>query len=253
MTATTPTAATAPAAPPSPAPAVRLESVHAGYGSTPVLRDVGLTVPAGGVTALVGPNGAGKSTLLKVVAGLLPATSGSVELFGEPVAGVPAEQRVARGLCLVPEGRGVYRGLTVRENLVMQAPKGGEQAAIARAVEMFPVLGRRLKQLAGTMSGGEQQMLALSAAVSRDARLILVDEPSLGLAPVIVDVVFEFLDKVRGEDVALLVVDQFVHRVLALATEAHVLRRGQIVHSGPAAELAAGDAFEKYLGGEETA
>ncbi|GAA1867189.1 ABC transporter ATP-binding protein [Pseudonocardia ailaonensis] len=238
------------------APAVRLESVHAGYGTTPVLRDVDLTVPAGGVTALVGPNGAGKSTLLKVVAGLLPVTAGSVALDGEVVDGLPAEQRVARGVCLVPEGRGVYRGLTVRENLVMQARKGGEAAAIARAVEMFPVLGQRLGQQAGTMSGGEQQMLALSSAVARDARLIMVDEPSLGLAPVVVDVVFEFLEKVRrpdGPDVALLVVDQFVHRVLALATEAHVLRRGRIVHSGPAAELAAGDAFEKYLGGEETA
>lgn len=230
------------------APAVELVSVDAGYGTTPVLRDVSLTVPAGGVTALVGPNGAGKSTLLKVVAGLLPATSGSVRLQDEDVTRLPAEKRVGRGLCLVPEGRGVYRGLSVRENLVMQARKGDEEAAIARAVAMFPVLGTRLRQQAGTMSGGEQQMLALSAAVARDARLILVDEPSLGLAPVIVDVVFEFLDKVRGEDVALLVVDQFVHRVLALATEAHVLRRGRIVHSGTAAQLAAGDTFEKYLG-----
>jgi branched-chain amino acid transport system ATP-binding protein len=229
-------------------PAVELTGVDAGYGTTPVLRGVSLSVPAGGVTALVGPNGAGKSTLLKVVAGLLPVAAGGVRLHGDDVAGVPAEQRVGRGLCLVPEGRGVYRGLTVRENLVMQASKGGEEAAIARAVEMFPVLGQRLRQQAGTMSGGEQQMLALSAAVARDARLILVDEPSLGLAPVVVDVVFEFLEKVRGEDVALLVVDQFVHRVLALASEAHVLRRGEIVHSGPAAELAAGDAFEKYLG-----
>jgi branched-chain amino acid transport system ATP-binding protein len=238
------------------APAVHLESVDAGYGSTPVLRGVTLTVPAGGVTALVGPNGAGKSTLLKVVAGLVPASSGRVDLLGEDATGLAAEQRVGRGLCLVPEGRGVYRGLSVRENLVMQSSRGGEDAAIARAVEMFPVLGTRLRQQAGTMSGGEQQMLALSAAVARDAKLILVDEPSLGLAPVIVDVVFEFLEKVRGtdgSDVALLVVDQFVHRVLALATEAHVLRRGEIVHSGPAAELAAGDAFEKYLGEEETA
>ncbi|WP_066064416.1 ABC transporter ATP-binding protein [Frankia sp. EI5c] len=234
-------------------PALQLTGVSAGYGTTPVLRDVSLTVPPGGVTAVVGPNGAGKSTLLKVISGLLPVMAGSVEIAGAEVTREPAERRVDRGVCLVPEGRGVYRGLTVRENLVMQARRGQEDAAVGRAVEMFPVLGTRLSQQAGTMSGGEQQMLALSAAVAREPRLILVDEPSLGLAPVVVDVVFEFLAGMRGDDVALLVVDQYVHRVLALADQAHVLLRGALAFSGPAAELAEADAFERYLGEEVVA
>jgi branched-chain amino acid transport system ATP-binding protein len=229
-------------------PAVRVACVRAGYGQGDVVRDVSLEVQRGSVTALLGPNGAGKSTLLKVVAGVLAPSSGRVELAGSDVSQKPAHLRARSGLCYLPEGRGIYRSLSVADNLRMQSPRGSDSAAIDRATEAFPILAGRLRQVAGTMSGGEQQMLALAAAYVRDPQVLMVDEPSLGLAPIVVDVVFEFLDRLRGEGRALLIVDQYAHRVLELATWAYVLRRGEIAYAGPAAALRDGDVFKHYLG-----
>jgi branched-chain amino acid transport system ATP-binding protein len=232
-------------APGSP-PALALEGISAGYGRTTVLRDVSLEVPAGSVVALLGPNGAGKTTLLKVASGLLRPTAGQVRLLGKDITREPVHRRADRGLGHIPEGRGIYRSLTVRDNLRMQAPRKLRDEAIERAVSAFPVLGERLGQVAGTMSGGQQQMLSMAAAYVRGSQVIIVDEPSLGLAPVVVDAVFEFLETVVTSGVSLLVVDQFVARALAIASTAYVLRRGEIVFHGLPEELGEG-LFERYV------
>jgi branched-chain amino acid transport system ATP-binding protein len=234
-----------PAAPP---PALELREVTGGYGQTTVLRRVSITVPASGVVALLGPNGAGKTTLLKTVSGFLRPSSGSIRLFGKDTAGIAPYRRFEEGLCHVPEGRGVFRSLTVRENLIMQSRKGEEAEAISQACEVFPALGRRIGNVAGTLSGGEQQMLAMATAYIRGPRLIMVDEASLGLAPLIVDQIFDFMEKVAQEGKALLIVDQFASRALALAGTAYVLSRGSITYSGSAKELDHAELLSQYLG-----
>jgi len=231
-----------------PPPALELREVTGGYGQTIVLRDVSIMVPASGVTALLGPNGAGKTTLLKMVSGFLRPSSGSVRLFGDDATGVAPYRRFQAGLCHVPEGRGIFRSLTVRENLIMQSRKGAEAEAISQACEAFPALGNRLGQVAGTMSGGQQQMLAMAVAYVRSPRLILVDEASLGLAPLIVEQIFGFMEKVAKEGRALLIVDQFASRALALADNAYVLSRGSITYSGSAKELDHAELLSQYMG-----
>jgi branched-chain amino acid transport system ATP-binding protein len=233
----------------APVPTLELEGVDAGYGQTTVLRDVSLTVPAGAVVALLGPNGAGKTTLLRAVSGFVTVTRGAIRLGGAEITRTKPHRRFAAGLCHVPEGRGVFRGLTVRDNLIMQAPKGHEAEAIARAAEAFPILGQRLGQQAGTLSGGQQQMLAVATAYVRNPSLVLVDEASLGLAPIVVDEIFEFIGQLKARATSLLIVDQFVGRALALASTAYVMRRGEIVYAGGASELLSSDVFDTYLGG----
>jgi branched-chain amino acid transport system ATP-binding protein len=230
--------------------ALAAESIVAGYGQVTVLRDVSIRVEPATATGLLGPNGAGKSTLLKVLTGLIRPSSGRVWLLGKDVTGHGADRRAQSGLCLIPEGRGVFRSLTVRENLLMQVVGGGDTQPIELATSTFPILGKRLSQQAGTLSGGEQQMLALAAAYLRNPKVVLVDECSLGLAPVIVDVVFEFLQARKADGVAILIVDQYVHRVLELAPTTYVMRRGQIVYCGPSADLRDGRIFERYIGTE---
>ncbi|MBS1677626.1 MAG: ABC transporter ATP-binding protein [Actinobacteria bacterium] len=232
------------------APALQVEGLVAGYGRTIVLRGVGLDVPAGGVVALLGPNGAGKTTLLRTISGLIPPTAGTVRMAGADITRMRAHRRFAAGLCHIPEGRGVFRGLTVRENLAMQAPKRGTAAAIERASDAFPVLADRLGQRAGTLSGGQQQMLAVAAAYTRDPSLVVIDEVSFGLAPLVLDEIFEFLRGLAAKGTALLIVDQFVSRALDLADHAYVLRRGSIVMqaSGEDADAAI---FEQYMGSSE--
>jgi branched-chain amino acid transport system ATP-binding protein len=229
-------------------PAVEVDGLTTGYGRTIVLRDLSLTVPEGQVTALLGSNGAGKTTLLRAICGFLPAVSGTVRVLGEDVTRMSPHRRFAAGLCHVPEGRGVFRSLTVRENLAMQAKRGGEKEALERATAAFPILGDRLAQLAGTMSGGQQQMLAMASAYVRNPRLVLVDEPSLGLAPIVVDEIFAFLQRIVAEGSSLLLVDQFAVRVLDMATTAYVLRRGRLAYQGSARALADSDVFSQYMG-----
>ncbi len=231
-----------------PPAALEVDGLSAGYGQVAVLREVSVVVPAGSVVALIGANGAGKTTLLRAVSGLLPVRAGKIRLAGRDVTRERAQRRFSRGLCHVPEGRGVFRGLTVRENLVLQGAAGREDEAIERAVTAFPILGERLGQQAGTLSGGQQQMLAMAAAYVRNPELVLVDEASLGLAPIVVDEIFEFLRHRAADGTALLIVDQFARRALAMAGYAYILRRGRIVHGGPAAELLDSDLVGSYLG-----
>jgi branched-chain amino acid transport system ATP-binding protein len=230
-------------------PALSVQDLSAGYDRTSVLDGVNLEVAKGGVTALLGPNGAGKTTLLRAITGLIGVGRGRVLVRGQDMTRTPLHQRARLGLCHIPEGRGIYRTMTVKENLRMQVPAADESAAVEKAVSAFPVLGRRLEQMAGTMSGGEQQMLALAAAYTRKPSMIVVDELSLGLAPVIVDQLFEFLARLVAEEgVSLLVVDQYAAKTLEIADRAYVMRKGQIVYDGAADSLSVDELFERYLG-----
>ncbi|HEX3612769.1 MAG TPA: ABC transporter ATP-binding protein [Sporichthyaceae bacterium] len=227
---------------------LELRELSAGYGATRVLHDVNLVVPSGAVVALLGANGAGKTTLLRVAAGLLVPESGRMVVDGVDVTGWPPHRVVERGVCHVPEGRGVFPSLTVRENLVVQAKRGQEKAAVAAAAAAFPVLGRRLNQVAGTMSGGEQQMLALAKAYVQSPSTVLLDEVSMGLAPIVVDEIFEFLRRLAADGASLLLVEQYVTKALAMADYVYLLQKGRIVFSGEPGELDGEDLFARYLG-----
>lgn len=227
-----------------------MENVWAGYGETVVLRDVDITVPSSGVLAILGPNGAGKSTLLRVASGLLTPWRGDVWFAGDEVTAAPPHERVERGLCHIPDPRGIFPSLSVRDNLLLQAPRGTAAASIERAAEAFPKLGQRISQVAGTLSGGEQQMLAVARAYVQQPRLVLLDEVSMGLAPNIVDEIFAFLDQIRGDGTSLVVVEQFVHRALAMADDVAVVSKGRIVASGAAHEFDEERIFHAYSGVE---
>ena len=229
---------------------LQLEGITAGYGETVALRDVSLVVPSGRAVALLGPNGAGKTTLLSVASGLLRPRSGRVLLDGEDITGRPPDYVVPRGICHITEGRSIFPGLTVADNLRIFAPPRGGAEAIERAVTAFPRLGERLSQMAGTMSGGEQQMLAMARAYARRAPVVLLDEVSMGLAPILVDEIFEFLDRLAEEGTSLLIVEQYVAKALALADYVYLLVRGRVVYAGEPDEIAGTDLFARYLGAE---
>jgi branched-chain amino acid transport system ATP-binding protein len=226
---------------------LEVRGLEAGYGDTTVLREVSLSVPSGQVVALLGPNGAGKTTLLRVLSGLLRPTSGEVRLGGRDVTRDRPYQRARAGLCHIPEGRGIYPSLTVRENLVLHTWRGDEKASIERAVDHFPVLGQKLGQPAGQLSGGQQQMLAIVRGYLAEPRLVLVDEASMGLAPNIIDQIFEFLAGIVRAGTSLLLVEQYVSRALAAADSVIVLTKGQVVFDGAPAAIG-DDIFEHYLG-----
>ena len=226
---------------------LELANITAAYGDSVVLRDVDLIVPSGSVVALLGPNGAGKTTLLRVASGLHRPRTGRVLLDGQDITHDSPDAMVRSGLCHITEGRSVFPGLTVADNLRMFAPRGGESDAIARAVDAFPKLGQRLSQTAGTMSGGEQQMLALARAYSRQAAVVLLDEISMGLAPIIVDEIFEFFARLSREGTSLLVVEQYVGKALALANHVYLMARGRIIYAGEPGEMAGTDIFARYL------
>jgi branched-chain amino acid transport system ATP-binding protein len=223
-----------------------LDGIVAGYAETTVLRGVSLTVPDGAVVALLGANGAGKTTLLRVASGLLRPTSGRMTLDGRDVTSHRPHQLAGLGVCHVPEGRGIFPSLTVRENLALQAGDGKD--GTARAVDAFPRLGERMSQTAGTLSGGEQQMLALARAYLANPKVMLLDEVSMGLAPKIVDEIFVFLERLTAEGASLLLVEQYVTRALALADYVYLINRGQIAYRGEPSELEDQDVFARYLG-----
>jgi branched-chain amino acid transport system ATP-binding protein len=223
---------------------LELHKVTAGYGDTTVLREVDLAVPSGSAVALLGPNGAGKTTLLRVASGLIRPSAGDVLFDGASLIRRDPSRLARDGLCHIPEGRGIFGSLTVRDNLRLSARGQDVRGSIDRAVQAFPRLGDRMKLQAGSLSGGEQQMLAIARAYIANPKVVLVDEASMGLAPVVVDALFEFLGRLEG---ALLLVEQYVTRALALADIAYVMSNGRIVASGPADSFDAQSIFERYL------
>jgi branched-chain amino acid transport system ATP-binding protein len=228
---------------------LRVEGLSAGYGSVEVLWDVDLEVGEDEIVALVGSNGAGKTTLLRAVSGLIPASAGEVRFADEPISGLRPEQIVTRGVAHVPEGRHLFQGLTVRENLIAGGYAHPEGAELERAVELFPRLGERLGQLAGSLSGGEQQMCAIARGLMSRPKLLMIDELSLGLAPKLVDQIFEQLEAVAAEGTALLVVEQDVDAALRIAQRGYVLETGRIAGSGSSEELLEDPRVrEAYLG-----
>lgn len=227
---------------------LELQGIQAGYGDTVVLRGVDLTVPDGRVVALLGANGAGKTTLLRTASGLLRPGQGRIVLDGQDVTRWPPHRRAQAGLGHVPEGHGIFRSLTVRQNLRLQASTLSTEEAVQRAVEAFPILGQRLEQVAGTLSGGQQQMLALARGYIENPRFLLLDEVSMGLAPIVVDEIFDFLRRLAEQGTGLLLVEQYVTRALDLADLVFVLNRGEVAFAGEPAELDSEALFAQYLG-----
>lgn len=227
---------------------LELQNVTAGYEGHVVLRDVSLKVPDRSVVALLGPNGAGKTTLLRVTCGVIEPTSGSVFLDGEDLANCPPFARARRGMCHIPEGRGVFPALTVRDNLRLQSPHDLDDETLRLVERHFPRLVERLDQLAGRLSGGEQQMLALAHGYIAHPRLMLVDEASMGLAPIVVDTIFEYLREIAAQGSSLLLVEQYVSRALDLADYVYVLQKGRIRFAGESRELLGSSLLSSYLG-----
>jgi branched-chain amino acid transport system ATP-binding protein len=230
---------------------LRAEHLDVRYGQSRALFDVALDLPAGSTVALVGPNGAGKSSLARALSGLVPVSKGTVVFDGRDITRWPAHRRRRAGLTYIPEGRGIFPGLSVVDNLRMAVRQAGgrseRETAIERAVELFPILGTRRMQRAGSLSGGEQQMLALARALAVQPKVLIADEMSLGLAPLVVDLVFDGLDKARASGVTVLLIEQFVHRALELADYCIILSRGEVGWHGPAA-AAGPEILDRYLG-----
>jgi branched-chain amino acid transport system ATP-binding protein len=227
-----------------------VENLDVRYGPSQALFDVSLAVAPGSVTAVLGANGAGKSTLARTVSGLVPAAAGRVIFDGVTVSGQSTHHIRKLGLTYIPEGRGIFPGLSVIDNLrmaVAQEKRGDRADAIDRAIALFPVLGQRRTQRAGSLSGGEQQMLALARALAVPPRLIIADEMSLGLAPIVAESVFRSLEEAAGSGITIVLIEQFVHRALALADSCVILTRGRVGWSGPASE-AGQEVLDRYLG-----
>jgi len=238
----------------STAPLLSVDGVHAGYGRIAILHGISLTVHAGEVVAIIGPNGAGKSTALKLIVGALAPWRGQVRFNGEIISGRRPDEILHRGLAFVPQGRIVFPQMTVLENLEMGAYTERDRARIDQALErvcqLFPVLFERRKQKAGTLSGGEQQMLAIGRALMIRPRLILLDEPSLGLSPKLLDVIFDKLAELKAGGMTMMIVEQNAMKALALASRGYVLELGRNRFEGPGPALLADPEVKRlYLGG----
>ena len=233
---------------------LEVEGLTTHYGRTQVLWDIGFAVQEGRTVTLIGSNGAGKTTILNTICGILRASAGRVLFLGQPINRVPAHKLVGMGLVQVPEGRELFARMTVRENLELSAYTRRDSEVgkdIAAVMERFPVLGRRQSQLAGTLSGGEQQMLAIGRGLMARPKLLILDEPSWGLAPMMIDTVFDAIRAIQAEGTTILLVEQNAAQALAVADQGYVLEHGRIVLSGPAAELAVNEEIARvYLGGQ---
>ena len=234
---------------------LQLQSVTTGYDGIPVIRKVSLSFPRAQITTIIGSNGAGKSTAIKAAAGLLKVWSGRVLAEGEDITNEPAHFRVRRGIAFVPQGRVVLPEMTVRENLelgahILASDRARIDNTIAKLVTMFPILGERMHQLAGTMSGGEQQMLAIARALMTAPSIIILDEPSLGLSPKFVDIVFQKLVELRNSGLTVIMVEQKASRALSIANYGYVMHMGQVAYQGDAAGLLANANVRRIFLGE---
>jgi branched-chain amino acid transport system ATP-binding protein len=227
---------------------LELRGITAGYGSHTVLRDVDLIVPDNAVVALLGANGAGKTTTLRVASGLLRPSAGQILIDGVDVTGWSPHRLAGAGVCHIPEGRGIFRALTVKDNIRLQSTPAFEGDPLPAAAAAFPRLGERLGQRAGTMSGGEQQMLALARAYVAGPSCVLLDEVSMGLAPKIIDEIFDYLRTLAAAGTALLLVEQYVSRALELADFVYILNKGRVSFVGEADELGEEQILASYLG-----
>jgi len=234
-------------------PLLRLHQVQVAYGAIQAVKGIALEVMAGEMVCLIGANGAGKTTTLNAIAGTLPLAGGRIEYAGRELGRLPAHKRLRQGIALVPEGRGIFTRLTVEENLRMGAyirdDAAGVEADMARVFEMLPRIRERLRQVAGTLSGGEQQMLAIGRALLSRPKLLLLDEPSMGLAPLIVEKIFEVVQSVRAEGVSILLVEQNANLALEFARRGYVMESGRITLSGSGEALLKDPAVRAaYLG-----
>ena len=231
-----------------------VDNINVYYGAIHALKGVSLEVKQGQIVTLIGANGAGKSTILRTLSGLLKPKTGKIEFEGKSIAGIPAQNIVKQGISQVPEGRRVFANMSVMENLELGAYIRSDKAGINEDLEKvfveFPRLAERRSQLAGTLSGGEQQMLAMGRALMSRPRLLLLDEPSMGLAPLLVKEIFSIIQEINESGTTVLLVEQNAHMALSIAHQAYVLETGRITLSGPAHELAASEEIRKaYLGG----
>jgi branched-chain amino acid transport system ATP-binding protein len=238
---------------------LEIEDVHVHYGKIEALKGVSVTVDEGEIVTLIGANGAGKTTTLKTISGVRPVTSGRIRFQGEDIVGVPAHRLVERGLCQAPEGRGIFPGMTVTENLDMGTYARGRAARatlnqdLERVFDLFPRLRERRSQLGGTLSGGEQQMLAIGRALMSHPTVLLLDEPSMGLAPMLVQQIFEIITEINSQGTTILLVEQNAAQALQRADRAYVLESGTIVRSDEASVLLDDDTVKNaYLGGSIT-
>jgi branched-chain amino acid transport system ATP-binding protein len=230
-----------------------VRSLQLGYGAIVAVRGIDLDVGTGELVAVIGANGAGKTTSLNGIAGALPVRAGSIVFDGEDITRLPVHERVRRGMSLVPEGRGIFARLTVAENLDMGAylrrDAAGVRADIERGYALFPRLAERRRQLAGTLSGGEQQMLAIARALMGRPRLLLLDEPSMGLAPLVTRLIFDTIRSISAERVSILLIEQNARAALELAARAYVLESGRVTLAGPSAAILSSDGVRRaYLG-----
>ncbi|HOE72634.1 MAG TPA: ABC transporter ATP-binding protein [Deltaproteobacteria bacterium] len=237
------------------APLLNIEHLSISYGGIQAIKDVSIHLEQGEIVSVLGANGAGKSTLLQAVSGLVPISGGSVIFSSEVLNKVPAYEIVLKGISLSPEGRRVFPTLTVEENLNLGAytrrkMRDEVRKAKDRVFSLFPILSERRKQLAGTLSGGEQQMLAIGRALMSTPRVLLLDEPSLGLAPILVKQIFDIIAEINAQGTSILLVEQNAHKALGIASRGYVLENGRIVASGPTSSLRSDEKIqEAYLGG----
>lgn len=229
---------------------LEIENLVAGYNNVPILNSINVTANSGNITVVIGPNGAGKSTLLKTISGLIPTSSGSIKFDGEDISKKPPDEIVKLGIIHVPEGRMIFNRLTVSENLLMgafqQSSTNKKKEDFDRVLHLFPILSQRLGQLGGTLSGGEQQMLAIGRGLMSTPKLLMLDEPSLGIAPIIVEQIFNLIDEIKKTGVSILMVEQNASKALKAADFGYVLELGNLQTSGPSISLLNDKDIKKY-------